>query len=107
MAQFARRVLNPGAWTLLFCSSFYYFTDWRLAFEKCGFVGPQYPFVIMKNTADLQEHRGEYSQNACELEMIMKTPGLIRMGSLQICAVPTARFLSRRRENLPGCPMYQ
>lgn len=75
LCQFARRVLKPGGWFLSFLS-FRNFELFYSELHRIGFTGPQYPFVMMKDTSTVQHHRGDsFPQNACDFSVIARAPG--------------------------------
>ena len=75
VAQFCRRVLRSGGWVFLFTST-KLFNSWHTAFRSCGFSAPEFPFVVVKDTSGIQQHRGEqFLQNACEFAYFGRAPG--------------------------------
>lgn len=74
-AQFSRKVLREGGWVFLF-TSVKYFNSWHAAFRSCGFTAPEFPFVIVKETGGIQQHRGDdFPQNASEFAYFGRAPG--------------------------------
>jgi len=80
LCQFSRRVLKPGGWFFSFLS-FRNFELFYSELHRIGFTGPEYPFVIMKDTQTVQHHRGDSTpQNACDLAIIARAPGVLKEG---------------------------
>jgi len=75
MSQFARRVLKPGGWLFAFVS-FRNFETFFNELRRIGFGGPEYPFVVMKDTCSIQQTRGQdYPQNGCDFGIVARAPG--------------------------------
>jgi len=75
VAQFSRRALRAGGWFLAFVS-FRNFGTFYEELRRVGFSVPEHPFVVMKDTKGMQEHRGvENPQSGCEFAVFGKAPG--------------------------------
>ena len=74
-SQFARKVLVPGGYCVIF-TSFHLFMKWKRIFGDQNFVVSNAPIVFAKRTGMLQKSSSpRYPQNGCEFALLARKRG--------------------------------
>jgi len=105
ISQFARRVLKPGGGSSHLVS----FTNFHKFFTellRIVFFVPEYPIVVMKDTSNVHQHRGDHPHNDCGCAITGRAPGTHPDGFKADLRSPYNCIPSKKTDGIPQSRMF-